>query len=241
MAGITDFLGPAGAVLGGLADVGKFITGLGQKKAANKINPVWQQYQTSPFASQQLATAQNAYNDPSMGTRGQVERGFQSAGANFNNQVDRSATSGSQTLALAAAGQGQTDNSISNENLDFMKNKTNLLGNLNNAYATNINEGDKVYQSQLQKYMMDTQQKQALLGAGAENKFGAVGDAASLLLKAGQVWGRGNKKPPPPPNDVVSNGPGTSWMGSSATNVGDPQGGNWYVSPQYTPTIPVNK
>jgi hypothetical protein len=177
--------------LGAIADIGKFIFGNKQKKEANKINPVWQQYQTSPWAKQQYATANNAYLDPSLGMRPQAERQIQAAGANFNSFVGRNATDGSQALALGAAGLGKTDSDISGMNMDFMKNKIGLLGNLNNAYGTMINEGTKEYESAAQKYQMDMAQKQALLTGAASNKFGAAGDLASLGIIAGQL-GIGN-------------------------------------------------
>jgi len=192
-------LAGAGLALGNAA--GRFISGIKQTKESKGINPMWQQYQVNPFAKQQLATAQNAYLDPSMGTRPQLNRNLLGAYGNFSGGVDRNATSGSQSLALKAAGLGQTESQMSNANLDFIKNRMSLLQNLNQAYGTNIDEGDKVYQSLLQKYGMDVERKDALRNAGAQNKYGAVSDLASMAftagtsgLKFGNMFG---KKPAP--------------------------------------------
>lgn len=175
--------------LGGIAAlgnmVGRFISGAKQTKESKGIKPIWQQYQVNPFAKQQLATAQNAYLDPSMGTRPQLNRNLSNAYGNFSGGVDRNSTSGSQSLALKAAGLGQTEDQMSNANLDFIKNRMGLLQNLNQAYGTNIDEGDKVYQSILQKYGMDVDRKDALRNAGAQNKYGAVSDLASMAFTGG--------------------------------------------------------
>ena len=58
-----------------------------------------------------------------------------------------------------------------------------MLQNLNQAYGGLINEGDKEYQSMFQKFGMDTQQKNALMGGGAQNMFGAFSDLASLGIQ----------------------------------------------------------
>jgi hypothetical protein len=112
----------------------------------------------------------NAYLDPSFGTRPQVARDIQTAGENFNAGVDRSATDSSQALALKAAGLGQTDNAISSSNLDFTKNKFGLLSNLNNAYATMIGEGDKVYNDKVRRFGDYT----SIEGAKVQNRASGV-------------------------------------------------------------------
>lgn len=209
MPGITDLLGPVGLGIGAVADIGKLIFGSKQEREAKKINPVWQPYQTSPFASQKFATATNAYLDPSMGTKGQVDRGIQITGANYNNKVTNSATDSSTALALEAAGQGQSDNAVSNSNVDFLKNKTNMLGNLNDAYNTLVGEGDKEYQSKLQKYEMDMAQKQALMSGGKQNEFGALGDLSSLGIFGGQLYG--GKKSATSPQQTTTSTPTNSF------------------------------
>lgn len=173
-----------GAGLSLLGAGGKFLSGLRQTRESTKINPVWQQYQTNPFARKQLYTAQNAYSGRMAGAP-QLERNIFSSGANFMSNVNRNATDSSQALALAAAGQGQTNESLSNLQTQEAQNKYSMLNNLNRAYGTMIGEGDKTYQSLLQKYQMDAERKDALRSAGAQNKFGAVSDLASMAFTAG--------------------------------------------------------
>lgn len=172
----------AGLALGNAA--GRFISGIGQTKESKKINPVWQQYQSSPFAGQQLSLAKQLYGGRMFGAP-QLERNIFSNQANQMGNVSRNATDSSQLLALGAAGQGATNQSLSDLQVQEAQNKYNMLGNLNQAYGTNIEEGDKVYDSMLQKYQMDTARKDALRNAGAQNKYGAVSDLASMAFTAG--------------------------------------------------------
>ena len=173
------------------------------KGANKKLNNVWQQdptYTKNPLVSQMFANNQNAYLDPSFGTRGQVSRDLQTTGANFNAQVGRNATDGSQALALAAAGQGQTDNAVQQANLGFMKNKYGLLENLNSAYGTMIGEDDKVYGDKVRRWG----DYAGIEGAKVQNRASAVNgifnglnsdfnDAMSIFgMASGMPGGIGN-------------------------------------------------
>ena len=67
------------------------------------------------------------------------------------------------------------------------QNKYQALGNLNSAYEGMVNEGDKEYQSMLEKYKYDVAQKNALYQSGMENKYGAVGDLSSLGIQLSRL------------------------------------------------------
>lgn len=175
-----------GAALGGLGAIGKGIFGAHQNKLANKIKPVWEQYKTNPYASQQLGMAQQLFNSRMFGAQ-DLQRNIYSNNANFNANIGRNATDSSQALALAAAGQGQTNQALSNLQTQEAQNKYGLLSNLNQAYGQMIGEGDKEYQSMLQKYQMDVAEKNALRGAGANNMFGAMSDLSGGLMQFGQL------------------------------------------------------
>ncbi len=177
----------AGMGLGAIGSICKFLFGSKQRREGKRINPVFNQYQANPFAKQQLGIAQQLFNGRMAGAP-QLERNIMASGANFNANVGRNATDGSQALALAAAGQGQTNQSFQDLQTQEQQNKYGMLQNLNNAYGVNIQEGDKEYNSMLQKFKMDTEQKNALLGGGAQNQFGAFGDLASLGIQAGQYF-----------------------------------------------------
>lgn len=175
-----------GAALGGLGALGKGIFGAKQNKLANKIHPQWQQYKTNPYASQQLGMAQQLFNGRMFGAANQ-ERNIFSNQANFNANINRNATDGSQALALAAAGQGQADQSFANLQTQELQNKYGMLANLNNAYGQMIDEGRMEHQSMMQKYAMDVNEKNALRGAGANNMFGALSDLSGGLIQMGQL------------------------------------------------------
>lgn len=179
-----------GAGLGAAGAVGKFFSGIKQTKEAKKINPVWQQYQSSPFAKSQLGLAQNLFGGRMFGAANR-ERNIYASQGNAMAGINRNATDSSQALALAAGAQGQADQSFANLQADEAQNKYSLLGNLNKAYGQMIGEGDKVHESLLQKYQMDAQRKDALMSSGAQNKFGAVSDLSSLALQGSQLFGGG--------------------------------------------------
>lgn len=173
-----------GAGLGLANAAGKFISGIKQTKESKKINPQWQQYKTNPFAKQQLGIAQQLFNGRMAGAP-ELERNIMSNQASQMANASRNATDSSQLLALGGASQGVTNDALSNLQVNEAQNKQAMLGNLNQAYGGMIDEGDKEYQSLLQKYGMDVERKDALRNAGAQNKYGAVSDLASMAFTAG--------------------------------------------------------
>lgn len=175
-----------GAGLSLVSGIGKLFSGIKQSKEAKKINPVFNQYQANPYAKQQLGLAQNMFNGRMAGAQN-MERNIFSNQANTLDSVGRNATDASQALAAAAGVQGQTNNDLTGLQTMEMQNKYNMLGNLNQAYGANIDEGDKVYNSMLQKFQMDSQRKDALANAGAQNKYGAVNGLSSLAMMGGQM------------------------------------------------------
>lgn len=178
-----------GAGIGAIGSIGKMLFGGSQRREGKRIKPIWQQYQTNPFAKQQLGIAQQLFNGRMAGA-GNLEQNILSNQQTFNSNINRNATDSSQALALAAAGQGQTNNALQNLQTQEQQNKYGMLQNLNNAYGTMIQEGDKSYESMLQKFQMDTAQKNALMGAGASNIFGGLGDLSSLGIQVSQLLGK---------------------------------------------------
>lgn len=163
---------------------GRFLSGNKQTRESKKITPVWRQYQSSPYAKMQLATAQNLYNARTPGAS-RMERNILASQGNYLQNVNRLATDSSQALALGALGLGQTDQALQDLQLREEQNRQNMLQNLNQAYGTMISEGDKEYQSMVDKYGMDVQRKDALRSAGAQNKYGAFSDLASMAFTLG--------------------------------------------------------
>lgn len=179
-----------GAGIGLANSIGRFFSGVKQKKEAKKINPIWQGYQTNPYAKAQLGLAQNMFNGRMAGA-GRMEQNIASNQASTVSNIGRLATDSSQALALATGAQGQSNNAYNNLALQESQNKNQMLGNLNQAYGGMVREGDKVYQSNLQKYQMDAQRKDALNSAGMQNKYGAVSDLSSMAFGLGGIQQQG--------------------------------------------------
>jgi hypothetical protein len=157
-----------------------------QKKQAALIHPDRMMYQTSPFALENKALAQNAYNGRMAGAAS-AESNIQQAQANAFGNASRNASSGSQLLAMGAALQGQSDNSYANLAGREAQNKQAMLGQLMGANQGLIGEGDKVYNDKLLKYNEDTDAKNALLSSSIQNKFGGwTGIANTAMAKQAQ-------------------------------------------------------
>lgn len=108
-------------------------------------------YQQNPLAGQQLGLAQQLYNGRMAGAAS-LERNIYQNQANTINSFNKNATDSSQALALAAQAQNQSNNAFGNLQLQEAQNKQAMLSNLNNAYATMINEGDKSYNDRVRRF-----------------------------------------------------------------------------------------
>lgn len=175
-----DPLTLAGAAIGGISSIARGIFGGKQQKKANQINPVFDQYKTSPYAQRQLALAQQMFGGRMSGAGAQEQNIMNNQASTLGN-INRNTTDAARALALTGAVQGQTNDAFANLGMQEAQNKQNMLGNLNQAYGTMIGEGEKEYQSKLQKYMMDKQEQLALRTAGANNQFGALNDIAGMF------------------------------------------------------------
>lgn len=173
---------PAGGLLSlGVGVAGKAILGLIQNHKASQINPQYQPYQPSGYAKSTLGTAQQLFNGRMAGASTE-EQNILGNQANQEATIGRTATDGSQALALDAATQGQTNQGFHNLQTQEDQNKYQLLNNLNLAGAGMTAEGDKDYQSRLQKYQMDLQQQAALRQAGLTNIGNATNDAGQVPM-----------------------------------------------------------
>ena len=130
------------------------LSGLTAKKSNKVLEGLLSQdpsYAKNPLVAQQFGLAQNLFGSRMFGAP-QEERNIFANNANFNAQVGRNATDGSQALALAAAGQGQTDQAFQNLQLREQQNKYGMLANLNNAYGAMIGEDDKVFNDKVRQF-----------------------------------------------------------------------------------------
>lgn len=159
----------------------KLLGGVNQLIQGGKIKPQYHPYTSNPLAATQLGTAQNAYNGRMAGADA-ADRNIANSQANMNANASRNSSDGAQALQMGMLGQGQANQGYEDLAGREAANKQALLGNLNAAYGVNIGEGDKVYNSQMQKYQMDAQAKAALNADGQKNIAGAAGDFAGSML-----------------------------------------------------------
>lgn len=168
-----------------------FKIGLGifQNLKANKIKPQWEQYQTNPYAQKRLGAANNLFNSRMAGAA-EMERNIFSNQASAIGNVNKNATDASQALAAASGIGANTNQAFGQLQNAEMQNKYAMLNNLNNAYAQMIGEGDKVHNSKMQKFQMDTAQKNALRNSGINNIFSGIDSIdAAIQQVAGMAMG----------------------------------------------------
>lgn len=167
-----------------ISAVGDLITSLKQKKLAKGINPVDATYQSSPFINDLYYQGKNLYQGRMAGAN-EAQNNILVNASNTRDTVDRSATSGSQALAIAAGTQGQADQSFQNLATQEAQDKQQRFGIYSNVSQLQAQEGDKVYQDKLRKYYDDLNYKRALQGASMQNMqgfFNGLDDTAKAAL-----------------------------------------------------------
>jgi hypothetical protein len=175
-----------GAITSGLGALGKVFSGIKQNKLANQINPVYQQYQENPLAKENLAVNKNMFYGRMPGAQ-KAESNILQSQSNLFSNAQRGATDASQLLAMGAGLQGGTNEAFSNLAAAEGQSKAGLLTNLGQAYRGAISEGDKAYESMMQKYQMDSQAKAALRQSGMQNIFGGIGDIGAGAMQFGML------------------------------------------------------
>ncbi|MDP1843396.1 MAG: hypothetical protein Q8K64_08250 [Sediminibacterium sp.] len=189
--GGLGLLGGIGTGITALGAIGKFWTGINQKKLANQINPV---FDNSNLAKNQ-SLANNMFNGRMAGA-GAMDQNIINSGANFMSNVDRNAGSSASALALAAASQGQTNQALADLAVKEAQNKQQNAGLVMGA-------NKDMNQSLMDKFSIDVQAKNALRNAAMMNKQGAVNDLGSMGMLMGQLQ---TKKSLPTPESLgISN------------------------------------
>jgi len=180
-----------GALVSGVGALGKVFSGAKQNRLANKINPVFQQYQQNPLAQENLALNKNLFYGRMPGAQ-KAESNIMQAQSNQLASAQRGATDASQLLAMGAGLQGGTNEAFSNLAAVEGQSKAALLPSLGQAYRGAISEADKAYESMLQKYQIDRQDKAALRESGMQNIFGGIGDIGAGAMQYGMFKSLGN-------------------------------------------------
>lgn len=191
---IPLLLAAAPAIGSGIFGAAKGVQALNQSR---RIRPEFFAYgdsrlqgNESPYAKQMLGLAQTQLNARNPFAAAQT-RGILGSQANAMANVQRNVTDPSQALAMTAAIQANTDQAIFNQGLQEQQLYQQRLGNLVNAQQTMIQEGDKVYQDRLRKFMMDQERKDSLQQAGTQTLINAGSSLGSSLLGLGKAGGFG--------------------------------------------------
>lgn len=174
---------PAGMALGVAGGLANSIFGIFQGakmlKEAKKINPVYKNYETSPFATANLGMAQMglAAKNPAQAA---YEKQMLAGQANVFANAQRAGLDPTAQAALGLASLGQVEQGAANlaqQNAAFaMQNRQDLM----RANEAMTGEERMKYQSMLNKYQLDQQQKNLLRAGGQKSIGGAFGNIASL-------------------------------------------------------------
>jgi len=175
-----------------------------QKKNMRDINALGV-YQENPYASKELAFAQNMYNGRMPGAS-ILEQNILGNQANAMANVENNATDASQALAIAAGLQGNTNSSFANLAVQEAMDKMNRAGLLTGAYRTMINEGDKVWQDKVRQL----QQKISVRAVGTQNTSNAINGMVGSIGFAGNAGVF---------DGLFKGGGGNSMMGSWGNNI----------------------
>lgn len=167
----------------------KGITGLFQKRKANKIKIPEVNYEISPYAKQIQGEANRLKNSRMAGYDIAADNIAQSQ-ANATGAIGRNATSGAQALQMLAAAQMASNSAYGNLSQQQGQYAMNMLQNWNNANQGMVVEGDKKYQSDRNNQMIKLREKMMYMGAGMQNFGQGLND---LGTAAAMQWGNKDK------------------------------------------------
>lgn len=191
---------PLSIIGGGLGLIGGIGSIFGHKKSQRQLeNLIGQdpQYQSNPIAAQRMGLAQTLLNARMPGAAA-AERNIYQNQANMMGNVNRNATDASQALALAAAGQGQSNQAFGNLATQEAQDYQRRYGNMVGAQEGMIQEGDKVYQDKVRRFQdlaqirgMQANNRQTMWNSLSNLGFGAM----NLGLSGGSsMFGMGKPK-----------------------------------------------
>lgn len=184
-----DPLSAVGMGIGLIGGIGSFFGNRKSNKQLERLIGQNPQYRANPIASQQMGLAQTLLNARMPGAAA-AERNIYQNQANMMGSVNRNATDASQAMAMAAAGQGQSNQAFGNlatmEGQDYQRRYGNLVG----AQQGVINEGDKVHQDSVRRF----QDLAQIRGAQAHNRqasWQSLGNLGFGIMGVGMAGGGG--------------------------------------------------
>lgn len=193
----------------------------GNKKSQRELNRLIGQdprYTANPIAAQRMGLAQTLLNARMPGAAA-GERNIYQNQANMMGNVNRNATDASQALALAAAGQGQSNQAFGNLATQEAQDYQRRYGNLVQAQEGQIQEGDKVFQDQVRRFGdlaqikgMQAQNRQAMWQSLGNLGFGLMG----VGMANGMNGGGGGSNPL---SSMMGGGAGGAAGGGGASTI----------------------
>jgi hypothetical protein len=165
----------AGAGLGLIGGIANMFGNRKSNKRLEELIRMNPQYKENPLAREQMGLAQTLLNARMPGAAAAEQNIYQNQ-ANTFGQINRNATDASQALALAAAGQGQTNQAFGNLATQEAQDYQRRYGNLAQAQQGVINEGDKVYQDQVRRF----QDLASIRGAQNANRQNTASSLSNL-------------------------------------------------------------
>ena len=174
--------------------INSLIQGNKQKKMAGRINPVNAVAEVNQPIQNLYHEGRNLYQGKAYGQNA-AEQGLLTQNANFNENVNKNATSGSQAIATMAGALGSTNQGFVDLSTNAGQEKTNRFGINSQVSQLMSREQDKVYNDKLRNYYDDLNYKRGLEGASMQNKAGFFGGLDDLvntgvsLLSPGGAFG----------------------------------------------------
>jgi len=180
-----------GQALSGLFSFGKMLFGGAQNSMASGVEVPKVDYKESPYAKDKLSLAKVLFNSRMPGAAA-AEANITQNNSNTSGSIRRNATDSSQALAMLAASQAQTDNSLDKLQDGEAGYQLNMLSNLNAG-------NDSMTQEWYKKYLDETRTQEQLMAeknglrqaawqniGGAANEMSAIGGNIDILkaLKA---------------------------------------------------------
>lgn len=182
-----DPLSIAGLGLGVIGGIGSIF---GARKANRQLEKLMKsnpQYKANPIANQRMGLAQTLLNARAPGAAA-AERNIYQNQANMQGQVNRNATDASQAMAMAAAGQGQSNQAFGNLQSAEAQDYQRRYGNLEGAQQGVIQEDDKVYQDQVRRFQ-DMAQIKGMQNQNRQNSWNSLSNLGFGAMNLGMAGG----------------------------------------------------
>jgi len=177
---LPAILGIAGAASSLFNTINSIGASRKMKREAAAINPVWN-FKQSDDAAEMKGFAQSRLNSRNPFSEAN-RRGVQASQANMNAAAQRNALDPSQALLLAAAGQGQADQSMFNMGQQDLAWQQQNQANYMNALQTGVNQDNIENQFMAQKFQIDQGRKDALMSAARQSTSNALSNLGSTLF-----------------------------------------------------------